>query len=1176
MKLRLFLVLLLLLPTISFALTVSNVHTPTITYEKSESFTDVTLNVVEFNSGAGYLDLSLEIREGNAKGLDKEEYYAGIAVVDNTGGVESVYKLTPDFKEDTIITTDTKDLNQLWKDQYKEKTIYNYRKQNISISEMPTTHSLRLYFKPDTPIDVRVLVGNGTHSILVVSGSANAWNVNNGGIIYDYSMETCGPSSYDYGGSGNDQWQGWDSSVWSDSGSFGLFRGYANGNDGWTGEDSGGEDSDPHNMTLGTHYVRFNCEAAVGKRFENISLVQLTYSYQPWMEVRVTPYANSPQWHIYFDQEPSRVDNCAIGNETSATSCAITNHRVEEGRMFFDDTAQPASQCVVWDESQTGADYVQEITDGGKIGGDGSNNAQIAGNLTFWIGYVGNLTACEQWYNLFVNDTRPVLSFSNYTAGNDNIVQMDIDHRGVDVLSLFPFVINQTERGFPGSLTNVSTANWAGTPHVVWEEATDPLMDNMIIIMVNSTITGDGQIELFFNGEGYPSASDPTYDQTIPNETAEYKLDYTMLINATDDTNVTDIFINDTTNFNITLNGTSADPNRWGNLTNLIELPLGGYPINITILDGSGATTSQLMTVTCTDTRPATWNQTPTDWNFLELGATLAYIFNASDLSQTLNYYVNDTTNFLMGVATGILSNNIFLTVGYYPINVTVKDDTGNILDANITINVSDTTAATWNETPSDQTYVEGIAFSLAVNASDYDQALTYHINDTTNFTISGNTIINGTGLTFDTYYLEIIANDSSNNQLIANIKITKSGIQFDQTPGNYHMEHGGSLLYIVNVSETTGIGVDTITINDTTTFGLSVNGSSGDTYRAGTITDSATLAIGYHHLKITANDTNGNSKTANIYINVTDTTSPTLDQSPTNFTFELVGDNSYSAFINCSDLTTIAYTTNSSKWAIDSATGELTNSSSGVEKEDINITCLDTSNNGVTLNLFMKIEDTTTPVWVQTPTDQVYSNGSLTYDFNATDLSVITYHLNDTSNFTIALSTGIMTNNTLLIHARYYLTITANDSENNPLTYAMLITNETTSAAAGDSGGGGPRSRFGYELIEPIIQNIYEIPEKIKKGLKLHNTTGYYWDADNRTYWNETLNLMDAADYGLVDDDNELVEYSMSGLLLLPWDEIEGDIIKIAGKRYEISVAHMLVIFMGGILVFQLGKTFL
>ncbi len=103
-----------------------------------------------------------------------------------------------------------------------------------------------------------------------------------------------------------------------------------------------------------------------------------------------------------------------------------------------------------------------------------------------------------------------------------------------------------------------------------------------------------------------------------------------------------------------------------------------------------------------------------------------------------------------------------------------------------------------------------------------------------------------------------------------------------------------------------------------------------------------------------------------------------------------------------------------------------------------------DTFNLILTANFSITVQDTTSPVWITTPTDQVLTYGqTFGYRMYATDLSGITqWTIDDITHFSIS-SSGLLTNNLLLEAGEYSVTITVYDAHGNSLSTTIIITVE-------------------------------------------------------------------------------------------------------------------------------------
>lgn len=165
------------------------------------------------------------------------------------------------------------------------------------------------------------------------------------------------------------------------------------------------------------------------------------------------------------------------------------------------------------------------------------------------------------------------------------------------------------------------------------------------------------------------------------------------MVNVSDVGNGIDtITINDTTNFKITLNGSSGDVYRTGTIENNTLLAIGSYSLNVTANDTLGVTNITRFFITVQDTTAPTWNQTPTN-QAVTYTSPFSYQVNASDPSGLGLYSLNATSNFTINSSTGLIENSTGLVINtILTITISVNDTYGNILSATITITVQDPT----------------------------------------------------------------------------------------------------------------------------------------------------------------------------------------------------------------------------------------------------------------------------------------------------------------------------------------------------------------------------------------------------------------------------------------------------------------------------------------------------
>jgi len=141
-----------------------------------------------------------------------------------------------------------------------------------------------------------------------------------------------------------------------------------------------------------------------------------------------------------------------------------------------------------------------------------------------------------------------------------------------------------------------------------------------------------------------------------------------------------------------------------------------------------------------------------------------------------------------------------------------------------------------------------------------------------------------------------------------------------------------------------------------------------------------------------------------------------------------------------------------------------------------INATYNDSTNQGQHVLIFsiIPVLDITPPAWAPTPANQTVEFGTVfSYDVNATDHTAISYTVNDTTNFSINSSTGLITNNTTLNPGTYYLNITATDTSSNSNSSNIRITVQDTTAPAWDPVPVNQTIEFGILFSYESMQQI-------------------------------------------------------------------------------------------------------
>ncbi|RDE15555.1 MAG: hypothetical protein C4K47_02690 [Candidatus Thorarchaeota archaeon] len=574
---------------------------------------------------------------------------------------------------------------------------------------------------------------------------------------------------------------------------------------------------------------------------------------------------------------------------------------------------------------------------------------------------------------------------------------------------------NPNDYRVDGNGTTVGSTSW--TTNGTYPFSVDGLSPGVYnhTVTVTNTFLNESKDTVFVT---VIAGAPPTWDQVPVDQTIEYGSSFRYDLNASDFSGISGWWINDTTRFQIDTSGIITDKS---------TLPVGTYGIRVNVSDNASHTLSGTFKVTVQDTTPPTWVQAPLDQT-VEFGSSFRYDLNATDLS-TITWWVNDTVRFSID-GSGIIRNATNLAVGVYGLRVNATDSYGNILSATFKVTVQDTTPPTWVQTPVDQTVELGTAFRYDLNATDLS-GVTWWVNDTVRFSIDGSgIIINATNVPVGLYGLRVNATDGHGNILSATFKVTVQDTtppSWVQSPVDQTLEFGASFRYDLNATDLSGI---TWWINDTVRF--SIDGS-------GVIRNATNLAVGVYGVRVNATDSYSNVRSATFKVTVQDTTPPSWVQTPIDQTVEF--GTSFRYDLNATDLSGVTWWINDTvRFSIDGngVIRNATNLAVGVYGVRVNAT--DGHSNILSATFKVAVQDTTPPAWVQTPVDQTIEVGAaLRYDLNATDLSGVTWWINDTVQFSID-SSGIVRNATNLAFGVYGLRVNATDSHGNILSATFKV----------------------------------------------------------------------------------------------------------------------------------------
>ena len=121
---------------------------------------------------------------------------------------------------------------------------------------------------------------------------------------------------------------------------------------------------------------------------------------------------------------------------------------------------------------------------------------------------------------------------------------------------------------------------------------------------------------------------------------------------------------------------------------------------------------------------------------------------------------------------------------------------------------------------------------------------------------------------------------------------------------------------------------------------------------------------------------------------------------------------------------------------------GKITNSSQLWTHGYTIVVCVnDTLGNVLQVKFDVIVQDTTSPLWSETPTDQAIEQGQrFYYDLNATDLAGLhTWWVNDTTHFFVE-PVGIIRDNDVLAVGKYGIEVSVNDTSGNTLSASFTL----------------------------------------------------------------------------------------------------------------------------------------
>jgi len=434
--------------------------------------------------------------------------------------------------------------------------------------------------------------------------------------------------------------------------------------------------------------------------------------------------------------------------------------------------------------------------------------------------------------------------------------------------------------------------------------------------------------------------------------------------------------------------------------------------------------------------KPVRWIEAPVN-QIREDGAIFEYSLDAVANFGVTQWALNDSVHFSI-TQDGVITNATKLAPGAYPVSVLVSDLYGEFLNDSFICTIQTSAPPAWVEEPIHQTHEFGDMFVYNLNATDISGIDSWWVNDTDNFEIDGEGIItNHTNLQVGSFGLQVWVDDTLGNTQTAEFSVTVQDTippTWDEIPSNQVTEVGTALLYDVNASDLAGIGY------------YWVNDSRFIVDSAGLLMNDTFLPVGVYWLELRAYDGHNLFCSATFTVTMEDNYPPQWVEDPTDQIVEY-GD----SFIY--DLDAIDTSGLEAWWLNDTihfsidTNGVITNTMAlPVGQYGLNVSVMDTVGNYLVATFTVTVEDTSPPIWVVIPTDQVVELDTFfDYDLDAIDPSGIDYYwINDTTHFAIDYN-GVINNVTTLSINVYWLEVRAYDIYGHLCSAVFSVTVEDT-----------------------------------------------------------------------------------------------------------------------------------
>jgi len=362
----------------------------------------------------------------------------------------------------------------------------------------------------------------------------------------------------------------------------------------------------------------------------------------------------------------------------------------------------------------------------------------------------------------------------------------------------------------------------------------------------------------------------PEWVEEPVNQILEYGDTLYYALSATDQSPLSQWWVDDTAQFTITSDGF---------ISSVVALPVGSYVLNVFVNDSSGNILTTALSVIVQDTTIPTWISLPLDQR-VEYGMRIDVYCDAWDLSGISHWTINDTVNFAI-TGQGWIFNLNTLPAGQYDLAIAVYDHHGNHATSTFTVTIEVPDPPTWTLAPADATYELGDSIEFEVEAIDFTGIDRWWLDDNRYFEVNQEgTLSNTTFVPVGEHALTLWVSDPLDNSQSATFTITvvdTTAPIWTELPKGRSLSAGEAFYLRLFAWDLSGI----------THWVLEGDASFAITNQ-GRITSVVPLDSGTYSFNVTVSDPFGNSQSASIVVIVL---APAIGmQSPTLTVLAIIG----------------------------------------------------------------------------------------------------------------------------------------------------------------------------------------------------------------------------------------------------------------------------------------------